>query len=197
MSKRQIGLSIGFLFVFALIFFGPSALVPEAERVPTVEKAVFVMPASLRIIEENAFEGTKVAEVLLAENVERIESRAFAGADSLSSIYFSGAVCHISDRAFDGVSNLTVIGPQGSFIQEWAQAKAFTFVAIGERVYTAKETKQKLLDAGTQTSLFAQAQDQTEKMLIRQQAASRAVYDAKPIGRRERADMLALDMYFP
>ena len=202
MSGRRFGLSIGFLFVFALIFFGPSAWKPEAgnplpDEVSTADTGVFVMPASLRIIKENAFEGTNAAVVLLSENVETIESRAFANASSLSYIYFPSATRYISDDAFEGVSDLTIMGPQNSFIQEWTRARAYTFIATGERVYTAKETKQKLSETEVHTSLFARLQDQSEKALVRKQAASRALYDVKPIGRKERVGMLALDMYFP
>ena len=91
-------------------------------------KADFVLPASLNVIESEAFSGGAFTYVFIPETVTRIDSAAFASCSKLTYAQFAGANTAIDASAFDGVSGLTIIAPSGSTAEAYASAHGFDFM---------------------------------------------------------------------
>ena len=87
----------------------------------------FVLPASLNVIESEAFTGGAFTYVYIPETVARIESGAFASCPKLAYAQFAGADTEIDPTAFSGVIGLTIIAPTGSTAEAFATAHGFDF----------------------------------------------------------------------
>ncbi|MBR4442648.1 MAG: leucine-rich repeat domain-containing protein, partial [Clostridia bacterium] len=71
--------------------------------------AVLVVPASVTVIEEEAFAGmTAIERVILPHGVTTIGPRAFADCTSLRLINIPTSVTYIADDAFEGCENYTL-----------------------------------------------------------------------------------------
>ena len=92
----------------------------------------FILPQSLTIIGEGAFEGIAAGCVEVSENVVSIEARAFADCKALREIHIPATVLKMSDQALEGCENVTVYGVKGSEAERFAQAAGFTFVEPSE-----------------------------------------------------------------
>ncbi len=106
--------------------------------------AVLTLPADLQIIEKEAFSGTaSLDEVVVQEGTTEIQSKAFADS-SMNSIELPESVTYIADDAFDGVEELSVTAPEGSYAAEWWEeqnpiedvyistpAENFTYIDLG------------------------------------------------------------------
>ena len=79
-----------------------------------------VLPASLTVIEAEAFYGDAFTYVLVPACVEAIGSGAFAHCPSLQSVEIQGSDTLISDNAFGGRTDFTIIAPAGSAAETWA-----------------------------------------------------------------------------
>ena len=90
----------------------------------------FVLPFSLKKIEDEAFEGGVFTFAKLSYNVAMIGSRAFADCPNLKYIYIPAATKTITADAFDGVEGLTILGASGSTAETFATAHGYTFIAI-------------------------------------------------------------------
>ena len=90
----------------------------------------FVVPAALKTIEEEAFEGGAFAFVKLSEETESIQNRAFADCPNLRYIYIPEATESIHRNAFEGISELTVLGQRGSYAEYYAGSHGFGFIAV-------------------------------------------------------------------
>ena len=83
--------------------------------------ATLTLPASLTVIDEEAFYGAQMLdEVVLPEGIERIESRAFAES-TVSSINLPESIEYIADDAFDRCGEIEVIARKGSYAYQWAE----------------------------------------------------------------------------
>lgn len=67
------------------------------------------LPASLSVIEEEAFRHTPAEEILLPESVRLIGAYAFADCDHLAVMALPAALTNIADTAFDGCDHLTLL----------------------------------------------------------------------------------------
>lgn len=93
-------------FAFILRADPFAAEVKHTDRTAEQEtQGTFKLPASLRFIDEEAFEGTAAAAVYVPESVE-----------------------HIADDAFEGVDDLTVYGAENSEAEAWAARNGHAFV---------------------------------------------------------------------
>ena len=90
-------------------------------------EADFILPASLTVIEEGAFEGAGVKTVYVPETVERIEANAFRDCAQLEKLRLPRD-CEIDDTAFDGCKNLLVYAPAGGTTDEFCDAQGILFV---------------------------------------------------------------------
>ena len=90
----------------------------------------FILPDSLTTIEAEAFEGGAFRYVQLSEGTASISSRAFADCPNLTYIYIPEATTGIAADAFEGVSDLTILGRSGSYAEFYAQRNGIAFVAV-------------------------------------------------------------------
>ena len=80
----------------------------------------FVLPDSLTAIEAEAFSGDAFTYVLVPADVETIGSSVFANCPNLQYVEFAGSDTLISDNAFGGRTDFTIIAPAGSTAATWA-----------------------------------------------------------------------------
>ena len=101
------------LLVFA---FFPAA----AEDTP-----VLALPATLRVIEEEAFSGIPwLQAVILPEGLEEIHTRAFAGT-AIEEIGLPGSLTYIAEDAFEDSALRRATAPAGTYAYDWAVAHGY------------------------------------------------------------------------
>lgn len=84
-----------------------------------------VLPASLTVVEEEAFMGdTSLDEVVLPEGIREIKADAFAGS-SLSSIHLPASLESIADGALPAPGSVTVTAEEGTWAFDWAVEKGY------------------------------------------------------------------------
>ncbi len=87
-----------------------------------------ILPASLELIEEEAFEGGTFRYVVLSDGVTSIRKRAFAACHNLKDIYIPETAVTIATDAFDGTTGLTIHGIKGSYAEFYAKKHGYAFV---------------------------------------------------------------------
>ncbi len=97
------------------------------------------LPGHLKIIGEEAFEGTAITNISIPESVEKIENRAFADIEQLLLANISADTIQISENAFDGKHKLILRGLAGSDAQNWAKRRNIPF-SIMEQIRKMNET---------------------------------------------------------
>ncbi len=90
----------------------------------------FRLPASLQIIEDEAFEGTALVAVDLPETVEEIGDRAFADIPSLRILKIPDNTKRIGKRIVAGSNNVIITAAPGSYARNWAQENGVPFAPI-------------------------------------------------------------------
>ena len=88
-----------------------------------------ILPASLKVIEEEAMAGCAFRAIRIPDGVTAIGSRAFAGSPALEFVYIPESVTAIAADAFDQVAGLTIIGKAGSEAEAFAAARGYAFLA--------------------------------------------------------------------
>jgi len=84
-------------------------------------RSVLTLPASLSVIEEEAFMGLQsVGEVVVPDGVKEIHSRAFADS-SVEVINLPASVSYIADDAFEGCDSIVVKVRTGSYGHDWCE----------------------------------------------------------------------------
>ena len=121
MENRWRRMSLWF-FMVLIVCLG-FALTAAAEE----EEQISVLPGSLYLIEDGAFEGTALQSVHLSEGLEAIGDRAFAGNDLLFAVYIPESAQHIGQKAFDGADQVLISGDAGSYAQRWARENGYRF----------------------------------------------------------------------
>ena len=91
------------------------------------EPGSFRLPASLKVIEAEAFEGTAAERVYLEEDVQEIGDRAFAANGALREIYIPGEAKLRGREIFAGADEVTVNGIEGSPAEDWAKEQGIPF----------------------------------------------------------------------
>ena len=115
------------IIIFCLALLALMLSVACAEENDVLQSA-FVMPASLRRIDDSAFEGTAAIEVILGESVETIGDGVFANMPRLKAVFIPKATKTIADNAFGGNHDVIVFGIAGSYAEEWAETNGFVFI---------------------------------------------------------------------
>ncbi len=94
----------------------------QAEHAFTVyaELSTITLPMSLREIGEEAFAGIPAQRIVIPENAQRIETRAFADIPGLVLVEIPGSVEYISPDAFSGSVDMIIYAPEASYAAEWA-----------------------------------------------------------------------------
>ncbi len=88
---------------------------------------VLALPANLKIIEKEAFEGTAARTVIFQTDISEIGNRAFHRTRYLSAVYIPASVNKIADSAFPRGGNFTIYGIAGSDVQKWAEDRGIPF----------------------------------------------------------------------
>lgn len=101
-------------------FFNPVTLI-------TMHGPDFILPSSLTAIEAEAFAGDAFTYVLVPAGVEAIGSGSFANCPDLRYVEIQGAQTAISDDAFGGRTDFTIIAPTGSAAETWANQHGVSF----------------------------------------------------------------------
>ena len=109
------------LFAMLLIirlFSLPSAF---ADGVESKQQSTFVLPLSLQEIEEGAFSGTAVQNVIFPDGFIYVGEDAFSGAEKLVDVYIPKSTKYIADSAFSITPKLVIHGVKGSYAEDWAK----------------------------------------------------------------------------
>lgn len=110
-----------------LIYDEGVELITMVDPIPTPD---LILPSSLTAIEDEAFSGGAFTYVVLPDGAETIGWHAFADCPKLAYIYIPASVKSIDEKAFDGVTGLTIFGIPGSEASEYASLHGFTFAAL-------------------------------------------------------------------
>lgn len=113
-----------FFMLFLIVLF-PRAT-GYAEQIDDI--ATFVFPSSLKTIEEEAFEGTAVKNVILPDGFQYIGEEAFGGNSTLTDVYIPPSTEYIADTAFPMNSDLVIHGVEDSYALEWAEEHNIRYI---------------------------------------------------------------------
>ena len=91
------------------------------------QTAVFKLPASLKFIDDEAFEGTAIVLADLPETVEYIGERAFADIPSLRFVKIPERTTYIASSAFAGSNRVTLTAAPNSYARAWAETNQIPF----------------------------------------------------------------------
>lgn len=84
--------------------------------------------ASTEVIPGNAFADTKIGKFVVSDSVKTINDYAFDTCTNLSEIEIPASVTSIGDETFEEGIQLTIVGEKGSYAEEYANKKGYTFV---------------------------------------------------------------------
>ena len=119
-------------FLISAVFVVLSILSPYSAlatiETDPLEERMFKFPSSLLIIEDEAFEGTSVENVILPDGLISIGSGAFEGIDALTGVYIPSSVTYIAESAFAMTADLTIHGIDESYAEDWAEHQGIPFV---------------------------------------------------------------------
>ena len=118
-------LNIIMLIIVIFLFF--SFPIVLADETATESQGTFILPASLQVIEEDAFSGTAVETAILPEGLLEIDENAFEGTQ-LKDVFIPDTTESIADTAFDNIPDLTIHGLDGSYAKDWAEDHHIPFV---------------------------------------------------------------------
>ena len=152
--------------------------------------STFILPQSLLLVGESAFEATPVETVIFSPGLLQIGNRAFANMENLSDVYLPSSVTSISDSAFLRNSNLTIHGVTGSYAQQWSDKNNLSFLADYDRAASSKgeeESHPEILEA----SVFYQYQDPDEKTLA---GTAETSFSMRP---QDRPELHPINLRFP
>lgn len=98
------------------------------------------------IIPENAFNGAPLKEVILGENVKKIDARAFANCDKLSKLSLPKSLKEIGEFAFVECSNLQIVDMSQCNSLEMIGEYAFSGCSSAEFVFPEEFESLKCID---------------------------------------------------
>lgn len=151
----------------------------------------YILPASLRTIEDAAFEGTAVQSVILSDHVASIGERAFAYS-TLRTILIPSSVSHMEDSAFDGVWGLVIRGAKDSYAARWAKEQDIAFVQSGTASALLEKLRE-LLSGNTLILLFLTCV--CPDMFFRQRR--RTTMWTRSMRPQDRVELYPIDYKFP
>jgi len=89
-----------------------------------------ILPAALKVIEEEAFANSRFSSVRCPEGMNEISKNAFRGAECLTQIYIPDTVRVIGENAFSGCSKLIIYGTPNSEAESYAKQNGIPFVGV-------------------------------------------------------------------
>lgn len=112
------------------VFIQSTEELNRQERTDELKESQFVLPASLTTIEDEAFEGTAISNIVLPENVETIGDYAFANIKTLRNISIPNKTTFIGRNAFKGSNNVTITGTPKGYAKAWAHENGIPFSPV-------------------------------------------------------------------
>ena len=98
---------------------------------PLSLSGTFKFPASLKTIQDEAFEGTALVLADLSETfVEQIGERAFANIPTLVGIKIPEKTHFIAKTAFSGSNHVTLTGTPKGYTRTWAKENGLPFIPV-------------------------------------------------------------------
>lgn len=151
-------------------------------------KAEFLLPESLTVIEEGAFQGTVAETVVIPDTVKFIGDFAFADIPSLQRIVIPASVVSIADHVFDGSEHVIVYGAPGAYAELWAERHGVTFAALA----TAASALERVLSVLLGSVVFVPV-----LLLLRYHEKQYLFVNLAIKGERRRAELYPLMYDFP
>lgn len=151
-----------------------------------------ILPKSVRIIEEMAFEGTAASEVHMSEGVERIESRAFAEMPYLEKVEIPKSTRYIAEDTFSGNESIRMGVVPGSFAEKWAKKHGFSHYYT---VFCIPGLNTYILGC-LLICLFASYAEMLEDLIRKVKARSSAEKE-KHVAPKDRPESYPLELVFP
>lgn len=111
------------VFVFAFALFG----VAYAQDNTLDNDSTFNFPSNLKIIEDEAFEGTVAKVIVLPDGFLFIGEDAFKDVTTLHEAYIPASTIHIAETAFDPNALFIIYGIKGSYADDWAHEHQIPF----------------------------------------------------------------------
>ena len=128
MKKRIIALFMTFMFI---------ALFPQgysyAEELDVTQNSAFLFPASLKIIDEEAFSETSLVKAVLPDGVTYIGNKAFHKAIHLKDIVIPKTTVYIGKLAIPQNEGLIIHTVKGSYAHHWAKEHHRHFVINNDK----------------------------------------------------------------
>ncbi len=152
MKKHIVFTLIVLAWIFALT--SASAAVSESKKdveLDAITVPTFQLPASLTIIEDEAFEGTAITNIDLPELLEYIGDNAFANIPTLRFVSIPDNTKYIAGTAFTGSRHVKISGAPNSYARAWARENGIPFAPVA------------VLNAGTGTVQITASQDNQQE----------------------------------
>ncbi len=147
------------------------------------------VPFSLIRIEDEAFSGTKLRNILLNTQVEYIGNAAFGNNDNLQDVFIYERTSYIGFEAF---SKKTIIhGIEGSYAQQWSEKNGYSFIIDNTRKYSISGSLISVLYLYSQFCFFGFDVDTCE---YRRKRVRAYVKNMRP---KERVELYPIDYRFP
>ena len=89
---------------------------------------IIQLPETTKSIEEEAFRGTGIIEVIIPDGAKTIGTRAFANCRNLAVVCIPSSVTSIADDAFNGSGNVAIIADDICAATEYAQSKNIPYL---------------------------------------------------------------------
>ena len=89
---------------------------------------LYEIPEGIKVIGEEAFEGTAIVKADLPESLITIEDRAFANIKNLRNVYIPRSTTGIGKDVFAGTQHVTITAAPGSYARTWAKNNGIPFV---------------------------------------------------------------------
>lgn len=99
-------------------------------KIAFIRALLLRLPSSLTEIEDEAFAGSSVEQVICPNGMTTIGQRAFANCMQLTHVVMPASITSISSNAFEGCSDLIIVGPYGSYAQTFAQSIGAEFEVL-------------------------------------------------------------------
>lgn len=90
----------------------------------------FKLPEYIQIIEEEAFEGTAIENIVLPRSVSIIGEKAFANISTLKTVQIPLTTLSIAPTVFTGSDNVMIMAASNSFARDWAKENDVPFIVL-------------------------------------------------------------------
>ena len=132
--KKIISMILSISFLFMMFAFSTEVIsntsdntkVYTANELETLikesQRSSFILPESLQIIEDEAFEGTAILRLTLPASVTTIGARAFANISTLHLVTIPNTTNYIDSTAFKGSTDVTIQAAPNSYAKKFAAA---------------------------------------------------------------------------